>query len=148
MQVGRVDVVAEDDDSSETVDETDDAEDEDEKPRRHGRVEPRKVEFSDEEDAEAAYNTFKNRKAVKRKRTAAITRKTKAAISSGPGMVGRRVRPRKSGGDGDKPGLKKQLTYEINSDQEVEELMDEVLPDYVKKRKRKFEDAREARPNR
>ncbi|OMP86510.1 putative DNA repair and recombination protein RAD26-like [Diplodia seriata] len=58
-------------------------------------------------------------------------------------MVGRRVRPHRSEGDGDKPGLNRQRTYEDDSDKDAEELTDEILPDYIKKRKTKFEDARE-----
>ncbi|KAF4537976.1 Snf2 family helicase [Lasiodiplodia theobromae] len=136
------DVVEPPNDGFETTDETED-EDRDGEQGQHGRDEPRKVEFSDDEDAEAAYNAFKNRKAVKRKRAAAISRKAKAVASgNASSMVGRRVRPRMPGGDGDKPGLKKKRTLEDTTDEE-DELMDEVLPDYIKERKSKFEDARE-----
>ncbi|KAL1633409.1 hypothetical protein SLS58_011100 [Diplodia intermedia] len=136
-------VVEEPDDGSETADETDSAEDEDRMSERQSHAEPRKVEFSDDDDAGAAYNAFKNRKAVKRKRAAAISRIAKAKASGKSTMVGRRVRPRRSEGDGDKPGLNRQRTYGDDSDGDAEELMDEVLPDYIKKRKTKFEDARE-----
>ncbi|KKY19458.1 putative dna excision repair protein [Diplodia seriata] len=136
-------VVDEPDDTSETADETDSAEDEDRVSERQSQAEPRKVEFSDDDDAGAAYNAFKNRKAVKRKRAAAISRIAKAKASGKSTMVGRRVRPRRSEGDGDKPGLNRQRTYEDDSDKDAEELTDEILPDYIKKRKTKFEDARE-----
>lgn len=130
-----LDVVADDEEGSKTADEEDDAEqDEDERPAQRRHTEPRKLEFSSDEDAEAAYNDFKNRKAVKRKRAAAISRNAKAAASgNASSMVGRRIRPR----------LKKQRTFENSTDEEAEELMDEVLPDYIKKRKSKFEDARD-----
>ncbi|EKG13063.1 SNF2-related protein [Macrophomina phaseolina MS6] len=145
LLIRSTDVVAEPDGGSETADEPDDADENgQDKPESDSHNELRKVEFSDEEDAEAAYNAFKNRKAVKRKRAAAISRKAKIAASgNGSSMVGRRIRPRRPIDEEGRPSLKKQKTFEDNSDEEAEELMDELLPDYLKDRKNKFEDARE-----
>ncbi|GME47058.1 SNF2-related protein [Neofusicoccum parvum] len=139
------DVVSQENEDSETDDEIDEAEPDDvDKPARRDHGKPLKIEFSDDEDAEAAYNKFINRKAVKRKRAAAISRKARAtAAGNASSMVGRRTRPRLSGGDDGKAKLKKQRTWGQSSDEQEEELMDELLPDYIKNRKNKFEDARE-----
>ncbi|KAF2138272.1 uncharacterized protein K452DRAFT_361349 [Aplosporella prunicola CBS 121167] len=103
-----------------------------------------KVEWSDDDDAEAAYNAFKNRLSLKRKRAAASTRKAKVvAARKSTSMVGKRTRPKIVPNDGDIPTLKKHNTYGDDSEKEGQELLDnETLPDYIKVRMRKFEETR------
>lgn len=90
-----------------------------------------KVDWSDDEDSDEAYKNFKNRKSVKRKQEAAITRKAKAV--------------EKERGIGSK---RKQLSSEKNSrakerqwgeGSDDDQLMEYTLPDYLQKRRVGFE---------
>lgn len=119
-----------------------------EKKPRHNRpqirdVRSEKVDWSDDEDREAAYNQFKNRKSLKRKRIAAESRKARAVATSRASVessvVGRKLKRQQIvPKEGRKPSLKRQ-----NGSSDEDELMDENLPDYIKDRKTKFERARE-----
>jgi len=93
-------------------------------------VEGEKVEWSDE-DGEAVYTKFKNRKAVKRKRAAASTRKAKAVEKE-------RTLSKKNGksADGDRKSAAQQKDYDDDSD---DDLMEYTLPDYLQTRKVRFE---------
>ncbi|KAI9875082.1 MAG: hypothetical protein M1830_008893 [Pleopsidium flavum] len=109
--------------------------DEDETTSRSRQVtavqdEGEKVEWSDE-DGEAVYKKFKNRKALKRKRTAASTRKAKAVEK------GRTVGKKHStSADGDRKSTAQQKDYDDDSD---DDLMEYTLPDYLQTRKARFE---------
>lgn len=101
--------------------------------RRRVRVvdtEGEKVEWSDE-DGEAVYNKFKNRKSVKRKRAAASTRKAKAV-----------ERKRNAGNKGSKPldgDQKSKLQRKDYGDDSDDDLMEYTLPDYLQTRMARFE---------
>ena len=102
-----------------------------------------KVDWSDDEDREAAYNQFKNRKSLKRKRIATESRKARAVATSRASaessVVGRKPKRQQIvPGESRKPSLKRQ-----HGSSDEDELMDENLPDYIKDRKTKFERARE-----
>ncbi|KAL1384285.1 putative DNA excision repair protein, partial [Phyllosticta capitalensis] len=137
-------VVANDQDDSETASE------DDERPRAgkgKQRVEPSKVEWSDDEDAEATYKAFQQRKTLKRKRAAAVTRQVKAkANAKASSMVGRKSRPKLviDQEKEDKKAQRQKRAYGSDGDDEnKQELGDEHLPDYVKNRKTEFEQKRE-----
>ncbi|KAK7537490.1 SNF2 family N-terminal domain-containing protein [Phyllosticta citribraziliensis] len=138
-------VIANDHHDSET------ASDEDEQRRpRHGKqkAEPRKVEWSDDEDAEAVYKAFTQRKTLKRKRAAAVSRQVKAkSKAKSSSMVGRKSHP-KMVFDQDKEDQKarrQKRAYgsDSDNDEDLQGLGDEQLPEYVKDRKAQFEKNRE-----
>ncbi|KAK7534580.1 putative DNA excision repair protein [Phyllosticta citricarpa] len=138
-------VVANDRDDSET------ASDDDEQPRsRRGKqkAEPRKVEWSDDEDAEATYKAFKERKTLKRKRAAAVSRQVRAnSKAKSSSMVGRKSRPKTvfDQEKEDKKARRQKRAYGSDSvnNEDLQGLGDEQLPDYVKDRKAQFEENRE-----
>lgn len=119
---------------------------------RHVRETPRsgrKVQWSSGEESEDAYTAFKNRKALKRKRAIAESKRARASagVSGLPGIkrqktsdsiVGRRPREsekrrRKVIGDvGD-------LDAPASDDEDLEDR----LPDYIKKRKSSFQNVRQ-----
>lgn len=105
-----------------------------------------KIAWSDDDDAEAAYNAFKSRKSLKRKRAAAETKKAKAAATktkaASSSMVGRRKRGSDAVADVARLSLDKNDARATDSDSEGQ-LMDEALPEYLKNRKARFERARE-----
>ncbi|OCL08247.1 hypothetical protein AOQ84DRAFT_376945 [Glonium stellatum] len=120
---------------------------------RHNRYQSHDVDSEDEsvdwteEDREAVYNRFKNRKSLKRKRVAAGSRKSRAVAaarsSAEKSIVGRKPkRQQTEPKESNTPSLKKHNTFGDGSFDE-DELMDENLPDYIKDRKTKFEQARE-----
>jgi len=88
-----------------------------------------KVEWSDE-DGEAVYNKFKNRKAVKRKRAAASTRKAKAVekertVGKSKGKI--------------LTGNKGSTAQQDYSDESDDDLMEYTLPNYLQTRKANFD---------
>ncbi len=93
-----------------------------------------KIEWSDD-DGEAVYNQFKNRKTLKRKRAAASTRKAKALAADA--VVGRKAGKLT---DNKSRTAKKSRHYGDDSD---EDLMEGTLPDYLQGRKQRFEKSRE-----
>ncbi len=94
-----------------------------------------KVKFSDGEEEEDAYQKFKNRKAVKRKRDAVSTRKAKAEAKKS-----RTTRdPTRESPTDEKPA-KKVKRYGDTSD---DDLMESTLPDYLQQRRKMFEVDRE-----
>ncbi|KAJ9662133.1 hypothetical protein H2201_006241 [Coniosporium apollinis] len=120
---------------------------EDDEPERSGRPlmhnPPQydvKVEWSDDEDAGVAYNLFKGRKSLKRKRAAAGQKKARARVTaaSTKAIVGRRGRKPADPVDNVKPSLKKNNTYGTDSEDE-DELMDQTLPEWLKARYSKKE---------
>ncbi|MCJ1235853.1 hypothetical protein MMC14_003826 [Varicellaria rhodocarpa] len=84
-----------------------------------------------EEDGEDAYKNFKNRKTVKRKRTAASTRRARAVDKET--FVGRKTRKTEDG-SGDVIG-KVRYDGEASDD----ELMENTLPDYLQNRRTRFD---------
>ena len=107
-----------------------------------------KVSFSDDDDPDAAYTAFINRKSLKRKRAAAQTRKAKTIAktisSKNTSIVGRRIgtaRPILSAGQKTLTSTGK-LSHVTNVENE-DELLDEVLPDYLKDRQKQFEKNKE-----
>ncbi|KAF2840926.1 DNA excision repair protein [Patellaria atrata CBS 101060] len=130
---------ASEDDSSTTVSDADDSHD--------PSFEKAKIEFSDDEDPEAAYAAFKNRKSVKRKRVAAEVKKVKARVQADSKSKGRivgkksRIDKLKDANSKDPLNLKK-IVYGDGDDTKYE-LMDETMPDYIKDRKVAFEKRQE-----
>ncbi|MCJ1304281.1 DNA excision repair protein ERCC-6-like 2, partial [Hypocenomyce scalaris] len=126
--------------ASEEEEEDNDCDDEEEnaeshrgtgRPRmRDAHTEGEKVDWSDD-DGEWAYDKFRNRKAVKRKRIAANTRKAKA-IEKGS-ILGKRP---KNGGNLEKAPANKMRDYGDDSD---DELMEYTLPDYLQNRRARFD---------
>ena len=84
-----------------------------------------------EEDGEVAYNNFKNRKTVKRKRAAASTRRARAIDKEG--VVGRKARKTAKGREF-VPGEMKDY-----GDDTDDELMENTLPDYLQDRRTRFD---------
>ncbi|KAI9821115.1 MAG: hypothetical protein M1827_003849 [Pycnora praestabilis] len=127
-----------DDRASATASETDNQGDSQALPKRprnkdiHADCE--KVDWSDD-DGQAAYNKFKNRKSVKRKRAMASTRKARS-IEAEP-VVGRKQR-RQPPGDTRKAKEPKQ--YDDDSD---EKLAENTLPRFLQIRRERFEKSRE-----
>ncbi|KAK3726148.1 hypothetical protein LTR37_000296 [Vermiconidia calcicola] len=95
-----------------------------------------RIAFDDEEDSDAVYQTFKKRKAVKRSRAVASTKRAKAKVA-GSGIVGK----------GPKSTIpikddKKRKHYGDDSDDD-KDLMEEELPDYLQKRRSSWAQQRE-----
>ncbi|KAI9704901.1 MAG: hypothetical protein M1836_006681 [Candelina mexicana] len=89
-----------------------------------------KYEWSDD-DGEAVYNQFKNRKTLKRKRAAASTRRARAiSTATGVGQKAGKFTGKNS------RTAKNQRRYGDDSD---EELMEDTLPKYLQSRKKRFE---------
>ena len=84
-----------------------------------------------EEDGEDAYNNFKNRKTVKRKRTAASTRRARAVDKET--LVGRKA-SKTENGRGDVMG---KIKYD--GDASDDDLMENTLPDYLQNRRTRFD---------
>ncbi|KAE8350227.1 P-loop containing nucleoside triphosphate hydrolase protein [Aspergillus coremiiformis] len=85
-------------------------------------------------NGEAAYQAFKNRKALKRKRISLSARKAKIPKMADPdSFVGRR--PRQSG----KPTPRRPLRDYGNEVPSEDELMEYTLPDYLQKRRQQFD---------
>jgi superfamily II DNA or RNA helicase len=85
-------------------------------------------------DGEAAYEAFKNRKSLKRKRTSLSARKAKTTKVADPSSFVGRI-PRQGG----KPTPRRpwrQYGVEVPSD---DELMEYMLPDYIQKRRQQFD---------
>ncbi len=103
-----------------------------------------RVEWSEDEDAGAAYSAFKGRKTLKRKRKPEGNNQTVEAIRSTKpvGVVGRR--PRKTAAQQNssgRPPRKEQKNHGSDSDSQ-DQLLDELLPEYLKARRTDFEDRR------
>ncbi|SLM34038.1 dna excision repair protein [Lasallia pustulata] len=88
------------------------------------------LDWSDN-DGELAYDKFKKRKALKRKRIAASTRKAKG-LGKG-GIIGKK--PRHGGNTGKKPAS----TMRDYGDDSEDELMEYTLPDYLQSRRARFD---------
>ena len=100
------------------------------RPRMHNaHVEGDRVDWSDDA-GEDVFTKFKNRKAVKRKRAGASTRKAKAVEN---GVV-RKIS--KKGRTTGKPQIKTMKDYGDDSD---DDLMEYTLPDYLQDRRAKFD---------
>lgn len=100
-----------------------------------------RVEWSEGENAgEAVYDDFRNRRAEKRKKAAAVTRKVKAATAAGPAMVGRRTKGRPSGLLQSGAASRREGAYR-HFDSE-EDLMETTLPDFLKGRKERHDEKR------
>ncbi|KAF1982515.1 putative DNA excision repair protein [Aulographum hederae CBS 113979] len=129
---------------------SDDSETEDDSPKkrlnrprmRDNKHHGDKVEFSEDEDAEAAYNAFKQRKTAKRKRTAAEVK-----VARGPRkpaedpIVGKR-RKRQTPTVLEETSSKKQRASGEIDESDDDKLMDGTLPDYIKNRIGKFDKVR------
>jgi SNF2 family DNA or RNA helicase len=109
----------------------------------------KKVGWSSEEDSGGVYQNFTNRKFKKRKLAAAETKKVKAraaaksfkvgkgkSLTKPAAVVGLRARP--ASRDKSKSKIKEETDADLQ-----DQLDDEHLPDYLKKRKEKFEEVRE-----
>lgn len=83
------------------------------------------------DDAEAAYNEFKNRKKLKRKRSTSRPRKTRTANPDS--FVG--LRPRKD----DDPSRKRPRLKEYGDVSSEDEGMEYILPDYLQRRRTQFD---------
>ncbi|KAJ5996976.1 hypothetical protein N7499_006708 [Penicillium canescens] len=83
-------------------------------------------------DGETAYKKFKDRKSLKRRQSAAATRKTKAPRNDADAIVGR-VKPERP-----KPVQKRPLKQygEVSSE---DELLEDALPGYLKTRRTQFD---------
>ncbi|KAI9828538.1 MAG: hypothetical protein M1819_006595 [Sarea resinae] len=97
--------------------------------RRPAHAAGAKVEWSDDDDPQLAYATFKNRKSVKRKREAASKKKAQPR-SNGSG-VGKRV---KKG-----PEVTESKTKHFGDKSDDDDLMEYTLPDYLQDRRKRFE---------
>ncbi|KAK8174469.1 DNA excision repair protein [Phyllosticta citribraziliensis] len=112
------------------------------------RDERRQTLDVDEYDAEAVYKAFTQRKTLKRKRAAAVSRQVKAkSKAKSSSMVGRKSHP-KMVFDQDKEDQKarrQKRAYgsDSDNDEDLQGLGDEQLPEYVKDRKAQFEKNRE-----
>jgi DNA excision repair protein ERCC-6-like 2 len=101
-----------------------------------------RLEWSSDEQAGNAYLAFKNRKTLKRKRAAAEGAKTRAARAGKP----LESKPsRSSTGVGRREPKKKRRRGKDwgGTSEDEDELLDEVLPDYIKNRKSKFDEKRD-----
>lgn len=109
----------------------------DRKKKRNRVPEGERIAFSDDEEDEShAYEKFKRRKTDQRKKTAARTRKAKAAVS-GSSIVGRKPKTAIKLRD-DKPvRLVKHDTYGADSDSD--EAPETALPQFLKDRRSKWE---------
>ena len=105
-------------------------------PRGHApRPEGEKLDWSEDDDGEEAYKTFKNRKSVKRKREAASTCRAKAVDTNK--IVGRRQKKLKLDGDG--KGKQKEMRAWGDASNEDDQLMEYTLPDYLQRRRARFD---------
>ena len=104
------------------------------KAKHHGQDGEETVDW-EENDGEDAYNTFKNRKSVKRKKTAASTRKARAVGKEN--VVGRESK-KMAHKDGEQRQGKE---YGDNPD---DDLMEYTLPDYLQSRRARFDKRTEA----
>ncbi|RMZ36376.1 hypothetical protein AFCA_005629 [Aspergillus flavus] len=85
-------------------------------------------------DGEAAYQAFKNRKALKRKRTSMSARKSKTPKVVHPeSFVGRRPR------QGGRPTPRRPLREYGDEVPSEDDLMEYTLPDYLQRRRQQFE---------
>ncbi|KAF7588918.1 hypothetical protein BBP40_005033 [Aspergillus hancockii] len=84
-------------------------------------------------DGEAAYQAFKNRKSLKRKRTSLSARKAKTPKADPDSFVGKFPR---QGGKPTPRRLWREYGPEVPSD---DELMEYTLPDYIQKRRQQFD---------
>lgn len=92
------------------------------------------IQWSDDDDLLDATSSSKKGKSATARRAPAAKRQKTAKSTS---VVGKRVRKRTAAPNGKAPKLKSYNTYLTVSESE-NELPDEVLPDYVKKRKTRF----------
>jgi SNF2 family DNA or RNA helicase len=86
-------------------------------------------------DGEDAYNKFKNRKSLKRKRSAARIRKEKGKVAQRDAIVGRRPAKRRS-----RDVSEWAMREHGEAEDEDEALMENTLPDYVRNRRSQFEE--------
>ncbi|KAF2494215.1 hypothetical protein BU16DRAFT_463647 [Lophium mytilinum] len=115
--------------------------------KRKGKVKAKVAESASEayesEDPEAAYNAFRNRKTVQRKKVAADTRKAKAAVSkrasNKTAIVGRK--PKKLMRDETPDDRKRRKEFGMDSDSapSSEDELPNDAPEYVQNRKTKFD---------
>ena len=98
-----------------------------------------RITWSDDEDADSAYASFKARKTLKRKRATTGTRKAKTQ-GTGSSMVGK-----KSTKGADKDFERRRYVRKDDlqaSDDEEEALMEDTLPEYLKDRFSRWEENR------
>ena len=99
-----------------------------------------KIAFDDEEDSDNAYNQFKKRKTVARRKTAASNKRAKEKFAAKGSMVGRKPKTvipvkdtrKNKGRDGD-----------LSEEDEDEALMETTLPEYLKQRRSRWDRKRE-----
>ena len=100
--------------------------------KRDTRPSGTRVEWSDGDDSEAVYRSFKNRKSLKRKQAAASTRKAKAIENENElGTKQTKIDGKSKG----KAAREKQWDDVSEDDQ----LMEYTLPDYLQHRRKRFD---------
>ncbi|CZT22100.1 related to DNA excision repair protein (Rad26L) [Ramularia collo-cygni] len=93
-----------------------------------------RIAFSDDEDADAAYLNFKNRKKIAAKKTNDAAKKSKARMAKKGAVVGRKE-PRTA-----LPTAKRDR--ESDSSDDEHDLMEDTLPEYLKSRRKAWEQTR------
>lgn len=102
--------------------------------KKRKRVKGERIAFDDEEDSDAAYNSFKKRKSEVRKQAIASTKRAKAKASKGS-VVGKKPKT--------VIALKgKRKVYDAPSDDETD-MMEQTLPQYLQERRSSWADRRE-----
>lgn len=103
----------------------------------HAKEKGERIAFDEDEDSDAAYETFKKRKTVQRKAAAASTRRAKARVNNAS-MVGRKPKTIITVKEGKRKDGEKVYVQEEDED---EALMEWTLPDYVKQRRSSRDDS-------
>ncbi|KAH0563330.1 hypothetical protein GP486_002106 [Trichoglossum hirsutum] len=88
-----------------------------------------------DDDGEAVYRKFKERKATEKRRAAARTRKAKALVAKGTGVGKRKSKA--------KAKVKHLTLPRVYGDDSDDALMEDTLPDYLQNRRKEFEANRE-----
>ncbi|KAL9077336.1 MAG: hypothetical protein Q9157_003372 [Trypethelium eluteriae] len=95
-----------------------------------------KIAWSDDEDVDAAYTTFKARQSLKRKRAVANSRKAKS-LAEGRSVVGKKPKDTENGAKRRRYVQKDDFQ---TTDDDEEALMEDTLPDHLKARFSKWEE--------
>ena len=93
------------------------------------------MDWSEDEDSEEAYKKFRNRKSIKRKKAAASTRRAKG-VENETGIGGKQ---KKLDGDGKGKAKGKAKEKQWGDLSEDDQLMEYTLPDYLQKRRARFD---------
>lgn len=101
-------------------------------------IECKKESFDDSDDGEDVYAKFKNRRSVQRRQAAASTKRAKAQ-AKGASIVGKRTKTVVDVKEQRERGWKTNGTGEVSEDDENEEELEKMLPDYLNKRRDDFE---------